>query len=60
MSLLWSLCLCLCAAAASAGPNAEGKAYLEAKGKEADVVTLPSGLMCPDEGGTVILPCHLL
>jgi hypothetical protein len=46
MSPLWSICLCLCAAAASAGPNAEGKAYLEAKGKEADVVTLPSGLMC--------------
>ncbi|KAL7469221.1 hypothetical protein ACHAXS_009480 [Conticribra weissflogii] len=43
--LLTLLCALLSFYAALAGTSAEGIAFLEAKGKEEGVVTLPSGLM---------------
>jgi len=60
------LCLALSLYTALAGTNAEGLAYLEAKGKEEGVVTLPSGLLYKEirEGNadgktpTVNSPCE--
>ena len=43
--LLTLLCSLLSIYTALAGTNAEGLAFLEAKGKEEGVVTRPSGLM---------------